>query len=125
MDRRLLLHREADALAPCFEAHSRFTALQFAPNCLCALLASQFLQELHVGSGPIIRLFAASHVRNSNKLGRPPIVTPLNAKCPTKNGQYSRLSAIGIQIFVNFRFTRPLSGNETRPPAGPMSLEIH
>jgi hypothetical protein len=64
-----LLHREADALAPCFEPDSRFAALQRAPYCFCAFLSSHLAQHLHVGGGPIIRLFAASHVLSSNRLG--------------------------------------------------------
>src|ERR1700733_10360811 len=70
-----LLHREANALAPCFEADSRFAALQCAPYCLCAFLARHLAQHLHMRSGPIIRLFTASHILSSNGLGKRPIVT--------------------------------------------------
>lgn len=123
--RRLLLHREADALAPCFEADSRFAALQLAPYRFCTLLSRHLFQKLYVGSGPIIRLFTASHVLNSNGLGKRTILTLLDPQCLTKKNKYRLLSAIGIQIGVNFGVAKALLVNKTRVGRSPIWLEIH
>jgi hypothetical protein len=77
-----------------------------------------------VGSGPIIRLFAASHILSSNGLGKRTIVTLLHPKCLTKKNKGRPLSAIDIQIGINLGVAGRLLANKAGGDCGPMRLKI-